>query len=61
MAPLAMALNLGCATAPASMADAEEIQAEGTVLAQRVAMVPGQGALGAIDMAVPKANVTEAN
>jgi hypothetical protein len=61
MAPLAMALNLGFATAPASTADAEEQQAEGTVAAQRAAMVPGQDALGAVDMATPEANLIEAN
>ena len=43
------------------MADAEEQQTEGTVAAQRAAMVPGQDALGAADMATPKANLIEAN
>ena len=61
MAPLAMALNLGYANAPASMAGAEEQQAEGTVAALEVAMVPGQDALGVADMATPKANLIEAN
>ena len=56
-----MALNLGSATASASMADAEEQQTEGTVAAQRAAMVPRQDALGAADMATPKANLIEAN
>ena len=59
MAPLAMALNLGYANAPASMAGAEEQQAEGTVAALEVAMVPGQDALGVVDMAMPKASLIE--
>ena len=56
-----MALNLGFATASASMADAEEQQTEGTVAAQRAAMVPRQDALGVADMATPKANLIGAN
>ncbi len=61
MAPLAMALNLGYANAPASMVGAEAQQAEGTVVALGVAMVPGQDALGVVDMAMPKASLIEVN
>jgi hypothetical protein len=43
------------------MAVAEEQQAEGTVAALEVAMVPGQDALGVADMATPKASLIEAN
>ena len=43
------------------MADAEEQQAEATVVAYRATMVPGQDALGVVDMAAPKANLIEAN
>ena len=56
---MAMALNLGYANAPASMAGAEEQQAEGTVAALEVAMVPGQDALGVVDMTTPKASLIE--
>jgi hypothetical protein len=45
--------------APASMAGAEEHQAEGTVAALEVAMVPGQDALGVVDMTTPKASLIE--
>jgi len=43
------------------MAGAEEQQAEGTVAALEVAMVPGQDALGVVDMTTPKASLIEVN